>query len=233
MKTVAIVPARGGSKGVPRKNLCKVGGRPLIAWTIEAAVAAKGIDRVLLTTDSEEIAAIGRRFGAETPFMRPVEYAGDATPMIDSIMHAVEWLRDFDKFEFEYVMCLQPTSPLRTVEDIEKAVRMMAISGDDGVVSVCEASDHPLWVKRITCDSSLSDYIQQEDATTRRQDLPKALALNGAIFMAKRTVLEEKRGWYTNRTRPLLMPPERSLDIDTAWDLRLADLILRDREGIQ
>ena len=230
MKTVAIVPARGGSKGVPRKNLVKVAGRPLLAWTVEAAVEAKLIDRVILTTDSEEIAAIGRHFGAETPFMRPLEMAGDATPMIDSILHAVGWL-DLSGYKFDCVMCLQPTSPLRTTEDIDAACRMMALGDDDGVVSVCEASNHPLWVKRVTCESALTDYIEQEDQTTRRQDLPKALALNGAIFLAKRSVLETHRTWYTSRTRPYLMPPERSLDIDTPWDMRLADLILRERES--
>jgi N-acylneuraminate cytidylyltransferase/CMP-N,N'-diacetyllegionaminic acid synthase len=226
---LGIIPARSGSKSIPRKNIAIVAGKPLIAHTIQAALDAKHIDRVIVSTDSQEIADMARSFGAEVPFLRPPELAQDDTPGIEPILHAVRWLNDNDDYHPHYVMVLQPTSPLRTAEDIKAAVQLAQKQQADSVVSVCPAHQHPYWMKRITDDGRLVDFLSLERTYTTRQDLPPAYALNGAIYLVRCEVLLEHKTFYTDHTYAYVMSPERSLDIDTSWDLYLADLILKER----
>jgi CMP-N,N'-diacetyllegionaminic acid synthase len=226
-KCLALIPARGGSKGVPRKNIARVGGKPLIAWTIESALKADCIERVIVSTDDEEIAQVARHLGAEVPFLRPAELARDDTPGIDPLLHAVEWLAAHENYLPEWVMLLQPTSPLRTSGDITAAFALARDRQADAVVSITSASVHPFWTKKIDETGRLSDFVASNESETRRQDLPPAYSPNGAIYLIRRESLLAARNFFGNQTYAYVMPQERSLDLDTAWDLHLADLILR------
>jgi len=230
MKTVAIIPARSGSKGIINKNITLVGERPLIYWTIEEAKSSGIIDRVIVTTDSPEIADVAMQSGAEVPFLRPAKLAQDDTPGITPILHAIEWLATYDNYYPGMVMMLQPTSPLRQSDDIINAVQLANEHNADAVVSATTTSQHPYWMKTINDSGYMEDYIEQTQPVIRRQDLPPVFALNGAIYLAKRDIILSQKTWYTEKTYAYIMPPERSLDIDTPWDLYLADLILRDRK---
>ena len=229
MKVLAIIPARGGSKGIQHKNLRDLAGKPLIAWTIEAALTCPKLDRVIVSTDNEDIAATARQCGAETPFIRPPELAQDLTPTIPAIVHAVEWIEQNEGYQADYVMCLQPTSPLCTAEDLEKTVRLANEKKADAVVSVVEVEAHPYWMKHLDDEGRMTDFTSSPFPVFRRQDLPTLYALNGAIYLARRDVLIGLGTWYTTQTYAYIMPPERSLDINTPWDLYLANLVLRDR----
>ena len=226
---LAIIPARGGSKSIPHKNIVLVAGKPLVAWTVQTALACPLLDRVIVSTDDPEIAGVARHYGAEVPFLRPSELAQDDTPGVEPILHAVRWSDENEGYRPDYVMVLQPPSPLRTREDIEAAMQLARERQADGVVSVCSVHQHPYWMKRITEDGWLTDFLPLDSAYTCRQDLPPVYALNGAIYLARREVLLERQTFYTDRTYGYIMPPERSLDIDTPWDLHLADLILKER----
>ncbi|HZY31971.1 MAG TPA: acylneuraminate cytidylyltransferase family protein [Candidatus Methylomirabilis sp.] len=226
---VGLIPARGGSKVIPDKNILPVGGLPLIAWTIAAAKASKCLHRVIVSTDSPTIGGIAREHGAETPFLRPAALARDDTPGIEAVIHAVRWLDEHEGFRPHCAIVLQPTSPLRTAQDIEAAIGLAKERQADAVVSVCEAHQHPYWMKRMTEDGRLSDMFSPSEGYTRRQDLPRTYSLNGAIYLVRREILLERRTFYTERTYGYIMPSERSLDIDTPWDLYLADLILKQR----
>lgn len=225
---LALIPARGGSKGIPGKNLAPVAGRPLIAWTIATAMATRGLDRVVVTTDSTEIARVARELGAEVPFRRPPELARDATPGIDPVLHAVRWLESEEGYRSDLVMLLQPTSPLRSVADIESALELLDHRGTDAVVGVTAADHHPYWTKEVSEEGYLVDFQKLESVPTRRQDLPPVFAINGAMYLVRRETLLALGTLFPERTRALVMPPERSLDIDSAWQLQVADLILKD-----
>lgn len=228
---VGIVPARGGSKGIPGKNLKLVAGKPLIAWTIETAFAATMLDRVIVSTDSSEIAAVARRYGAETPFIRPAELAQDDTSGVAPVLHAAQWLAENEGYHPDLIIVLQPTSPLRIPADIDRAIELACEKQADAVVSVAPVEAHPYWMKRRDHDGRITDFMNVDQPIERRQDLPELYVLNGAIYLARREVLMERETFYTDNTFSLIMPIERSLDVDSPWDLYLADLILRDRRG--
>lgn len=226
---LALITARGGSKGIPGKNIAPLGGKPLIAWSIEAARRSRHVSRVVVSTDDEEIARVSRAWGAEVPFMRPRELALDHSPHIPVILHAVEWMELHGQCRPEYVLLLQPTSPLRRSEDIDAAVELIRERGVDSVIGVGEAASHPYLAKRIREDGWMEDFTPKPEGYLSRQSLPPAFAINGAIYLVRRDVLMERKALQTERSVVYVMPPERSLDIDTPWDLHLAELILRDR----
>lgn len=226
-KVLAIIPARGGSKSIPDKNIAILAGKPLIAWTIIEALKSRSLDRMIVSTDCCRIAEISREYGAEVPFVRPSEFAGDLTPGIAPIIHAVTWLRENEGYQPDYVMCLQPTSPLRTVEDIEATIEMIQQKDVDSVISMTTSDHHPYWMKAISQDGRIIDFLPKDTLITRRQDLPKVYAYNGAIYLVKYGVLLDLGTWHTDRAYAYLMPPERSIDIDSPWDLHLVDLILK------
>ena len=224
--TLAIVPARGGSKAVPRKNLRPVGGRPLIAWTIDAARRARSVQRVVVTTDDEDVAAVARANGAEVPFMRPSELAGDDVPGVVPVLHAVTWLDTHERYRPDRVILLQPTSPLRTASDIDAAIALHDRHPSASVVAVSPASHHPSWLKAVDAEGRVRDIVP-EDPNAVRQQLETVYAINGAIYIVRREELLARRALYGADTRAYVMPVERSLDIDSEWDLYLADLILQ------
>lgn len=227
MKVLGLITARGGSKGIPRKNLQPLAGRPLIAWTVEAAKAAKGLARIVLSTDDDEIASVCRGLGVDVPFMRPPTLAQDRSPHIDVVEHALASLETLDRFRPEYVLLLQPTSPLRRASDIEDALALATERRPNAVVSVAEAKTHPFLTKRLDENGCLVPFVESSLAYPRRQDLPPAYALNGAIFLNATKSLLRDRVFVPPGTVPLIMSRERSLDIDEPRDLRLAELIPR------
>ena len=227
--TLALVVARGGSKSIPRKNLALLAGKPLLAWTVEAALGCQAPLRVVISTDDEEIAQASTRYGASQPFLRPAELAQDDTPTVPVVMHAVEQLAT-GGYTPERVLLLQPTSPLRTAHDIDAAIAIAHEYEGASVVSVSPAAQHPHVMKRITHEGLLEDFDEHPPAG-RRQDLEAAFALNGAIYITPAQWLASHKTLYAEKTYGYVMPPERSIDVDDAWDLRLCELILRDRLG--
>jgi len=226
---LGLITARGGSKSIPRKNLMPLDGKPLIAWTFEVALQSRQLSRVILSTDDEEIAGVGRDWGIEVPFLRPSELANDDSSHISVVNHAIAWLEDHENVCPDYIMLLQPTSPLRTVEDIDTAIQIAEVRNAIAVVSVCETHHHPYLTKRTLEDGTLADFVSSNIAYLRRQGLPPAYALNGAIYLNRRDSLLHDKSFLPPGTYAYIMPQERSLDIDTPWNFYLADLILRNR----
>lgn len=212
-RVLALIAARGGSKGLPGKNILPVQGRPLLAWTVDAAHGARCIDRVVLTSDDDAIIAAARSLDCEVPFRRPAALATDTATSVDVVMHALDMLPGY-----QVVVLLQPTSPLRTAADIEAACGRFAISGAPACVSVCIAAQSPYWMFELSDSQKLLQLIEMPTGVTRRQDLPAVYALNGAIYVADTTWLRQSRTFLTRDTVASVMPAERSIDIDTPAD---------------
>lgn len=230
-RILAVITARGGSKRVPGKNIRPIAGKPLLAWTIEAARACGGrLQAVVLSTDDAEIASVGRQYGAEVPFIRPAELAGDTAGSLAVVQHAVRFVEARDNVRMDWVLLLQPTSPLRTSGDIEAAIDLAAAEACDSVVAVTEMPVHPVFAKKIDADGLLKPFLLEEPEGLRRQDVgPPAYIRNGAVYLTRWDVLMEQNSIYGARIRPCVMPAERSVDIDTELDFRLAELLLDDR----
>ncbi|MDP9341272.1 MAG: acylneuraminate cytidylyltransferase family protein [Actinomycetota bacterium] len=232
-RTLAVIPARGGSKGVPRKNVRPVLGRPLLAYTVDTALASRDLFHdVVLSTDDEEIAEVGRSLGLEVPFLRPPELAGDSVPMVPVLQHAVLFVERRDGFRMDWVLLLQPTEPFRTVEDVEAAIRLAGEGGCDSVISVVQVlAVHPILMKRIEGDRLLP-YCVEEREGTRRQDYdPPAYMRNGAVYLTRRDVLMERGSVWGDVIRPMVMPPDRSVSVDSELDLKLVEIMMAERAG--
>lgn len=230
-KILALIPARGGSKGVPRKNIRPVAGKPLLAYSIETALAVVEIlHRVIVSTDDEEIATVARQFGAEVPFIRPSDLAGDRIAMIPVIQHAIHFVEQQDGIHLDWVLLLQPTAPLRTSDDLRAAVGLAQAGGCDSVISVVPVfAHHPILMKRIE-NERLMPYCIEEREGTRRQDYqPPAYMRNGAIYLSRRDTLMSGSIWG-EVIRPYIMPEERSVNVDSEMDLRLLELMLQERQ---
>jgi N-acylneuraminate cytidylyltransferase len=217
---LGVITARGGSKGLPRKNLLPFRGAPLIAWTIEAARAAKSIDRLILSSDDEEIIEIARSLGCEAPFRRAAELASDTAASVDVVLDAADRAPGHD-----IVVLLQPTSPLRTAGDIEATLALMAAAGAPGAVSVSEAPCHPYLIFGRDAAGRLSPFVEKPPALSwRRQDLPPAYRVNGSVYAADLVWLRTERTLCkAGETVAYEMPVERSFDIDTLEDLQAAE----------
>lgn len=223
-RIIALIPARGGSKGLPRKNILLFAGKPLIAWTIEQALASNYLDRVIVSTDDNEIADVSKSYGADVPFIRPKELATDDAKAIDVISHTIDYLLKHDG-PFDILLLLQPTSPLRTSQDIENAIALLFAKKAKAVVSVCEAKHHPYWSNTLPEDGCMKDFIRLDILNKNRQELPIFYRLNGAIYLTYCDYLKKDSGFFGDRTYAYIMPPERSIDIDTKVDFRLAEIL--------
>ncbi|OKP90595.1 acylneuraminate cytidylyltransferase [Paenibacillus sp. P3E] len=212
-KVLAIIPARGGSKGIPRKNIKTIAGKPLIAWTIEEAKKSRYIDRLILSSEDSEIIEIARAYGCEVPFVRPKELSEDTTPGIDPVLHAINQLPNFD-----YVVLLQPTSPLRLLEDIDGCIENMVSIGAPACVSVTKTEKSPFWMYTLQGNKLLKPLIKQDEVISRRQDLPDIYALNGAVYVADINWLLIRGSFLEDETAAFVMPRNRSSDIDTEED---------------
>jgi N,N'-diacetyllegionaminate synthase len=223
-KVLSIIPARGGSKGLPRKNIAVLGGRPLIAYSIESALRSKWAGKVVVSTEDIEISKVSRRYGADV-LDRPEELAKDESSTISVVMHVLKTLEE-DGYVPEVVVLLQPTTPLRTSQDIDAAVDLFMKSDCDSVVSVCEMGHSPYWSFEDK-NGYLMPLFGEEYLHMRRQDLPPVYLPNGALFISRPEMLYRAKSFYSSRTLPYIMPPERSIDIDSATDLAEAELILK------
>jgi CMP-N-acetylneuraminic acid synthetase len=215
---LAVVPARSGSKGLPGKNERPLAGKTLVARAAEAARASGVVDRAILSTDSERIAAIGREAGLEVPFLRPAELAQDDTPMQPVIEHAVVTLEQ-EGYSPDIVLVLQPTAPLRTGTHVARAVGLLEETGADSVVTVVEIPRHlsPHYAMRIA-DGRLAPFLTEGAAITRRQDVEPAYSRDGTVYAVRRQVLVERHDLYGDDCRPLLVPAEESVNVDSAED---------------
>jgi CMP-N-acetylneuraminic acid synthetase len=231
VRVLAVIPARGGSKGVPRKNIRDVDGKPLIAYTIETALQARHLfHRIIVSTDDIEIAETARRFGADVPFMRPQELATDTARTIPVVQHAVRFVEEQDGVEMDWICLLQPTEPFRTVADLEVGLQLAARGGCDSVISVVQVfAVHPILMKRIDNDTLLPYCIEEPEGTRRQDYSPPAYMRNGAIYLTRRDVLLNQGSIWGGVIRPYVMPPERSVSVDSELDLKLVELLMEQR----
>ena len=231
MKIIGIIPARGGSKGIPKKNLNKIGEKSLLELAIECSHKSNALNRLILSTDNEEIANVGRSFGAEVPFIRPAELADDDTPDFQVFLHTIKWLKHQEKYEVDFAVWLRPTSPLREANDISQAIKLIRDTGADSVRSVCKVEHHPYWMKTIDENFTLNPIIAGSDESKyyRRQLLPDIFRLNGAVEVINVNSALKHNQLYGEDIRGYVMPVSRSLDIDTYEDLKYADFIFKTR----
>jgi CMP-N,N'-diacetyllegionaminic acid synthase len=227
MRTVAIIPARGGSKGVPRKNIRPLHGKPLLAYTAEAARRACRLARVILSTDDAEIAEAGRACGLDVPFIRPAELARDDTPMLPVVQHAVAFLESRGE-RFDAVCLLQPTNPMRRAEDIDACVELLEASGADSVFTVLPvpAEYNPHWVYLRGPDGSLRLSTGEAAPISRRQELPPAYHREGGVYVVRRDVLMVGGSLYGARACGHLVDQARSVNIDLPEDWLRAESLL-------
>jgi CMP-N-acetylneuraminic acid synthetase len=230
---IGIIPARGGSKGVSKKNIHPILGRPLIAYTISEALKSKLLTRVILSSDDDEIIEISKKCGVEVPFRRPKELAMDLTQSLPVIQHAVRFMEELEGVTYDCVVMLQPTTPLRLASDIDAGIELLLESGADSVISVVDVGAyHPLRMKRVIQNGLLINYIDQGHEDLRpRQQLPPVYIRNGALYITRRNVLLEQNSFTGRDCRAYIMPKERSVNIDTEFDLVLAEYLLKRRES--
>lgn len=220
MTLLALIPARGGSKGIPRKNIREFCGRPLLQWSIDAALAAACVNQVVVSTDDPEIAEVAKAGGADVPFLRPAELATDTAPGIAPVLHILEkWPEVSD------VLLLQPTSPLRTSADIEAIVALRQQAGRESAVSITPSAKHPAWMYSLSQDQRLEPLLQLDGAHCRQQLTP-AYVLNGALYLASRAFVLREQAFITLDTVGYAMPSERSVDIDTPLDWQWAEFLM-------
>lgn len=227
-KILGIIPARGGSKSIPRKNIKLFLGRPLIGWAIETLKKCQSIDRIIVSTDDEEIAAVARQWGAETPFMRPAELAEDTTPTLPVLQHAITWLKEHEQWEPDVVVLTQATSPGVPESSIREGLELFSSSGADSVISLVEVPGgySPHWQFRIAADGGAVLFTGEpvKKVIRRRQDLPKTYIRNSAFYIFKTKLLfDEDPSFYGDDVRGLVMDKKYDIDIDTPEDWIVAE----------
>ncbi len=223
LSVLAVVTARGGSAGLPRKNLRQVGGKSLLARAVEAGQQAAAVDRVVLSSDDPEIIQAGILAGCDVPFVRPAGLAGDQARSIDVVRHALKALPE----GYDLVVLLQPTSPLRTAEDVESALELCVRHGAPACVSLCAADKPPFWMHGLDDRLRLQPILPAYQGASRRQDLPRAFAVNGAVYVARTDWVRTQESFVTPETIGFIMPRERSIDIDDELDLVIAEALIR------
>lgn len=230
MTVLALICARGGSKGLPGKNLRPLGGRPLIGWAIEQARAAATVDRVIVSTDSEEIAAVARAEGADVPFLRPPELAQDASPEWLVWRHALGFVRETDGAYPDCLLVVPPTAPLRATEDLERCLAEYRKGGADVVVTVTDAHRNPYFnMVKLLPDGGVTLVIPPDGQVRRRQDAPPVYDMTTVAYVADPQFVVTHDGMFEGRVRPVQVPAARALDIDTLLDLRMAECLLASR----
>ena len=219
---LAIIPARGGSKRLPRKNLLDLCGKPLIAWSIEAALKSKYISKVIVSSDDEEILNIAKEYKADF-IKRPDELASDTATTFDALKHTLENVEKYD-----YVVLLQPTSPLRTEKHIDEAIELLKEKNADAIISVCEVEHSPLWSNTLDENLDMSNFLRDEVLNKRSQDLPKYYRLNGAIYICKTDKLLENKGFFLKENiYAYKMNKKHSVDIDEEIDFIIAEKLMQ------
>ena len=232
-RILGVIPARAGSKGIVNKNIIDVGGQPLIKYTIEAALNSSMITDCIISTDSDEIASLAESLGLSAPFIRPNNLSDDKALSLPVIQHAVNFMEQKHSFHYDAVIMLQPTTPLRTSEDIDKSLSILMSEKLDSVISVVEVEgNHPLRMKRIV-NNRLVNYVDQGHEDMRpRQDLPKVYIRNGAIYATIRDILIDEDSFIGENSYPFVMSKEKSINIDTISDLHLAQIYINNIKKI-
>jgi CMP-N-acetylneuraminic acid synthetase len=225
---VCVIPARGGSKGLPGKNIKMFCGKPLIAYTIEQARQSKYIDRIIVSTEDEKIAQISLEYGAEVRFIRPMEIAGGSSSTVDVLLHAINWLEDVDRYAFDILLLLHTTTPLRSVEDINKSISLMVEENADNVFSVAEAHRNPYFNMVEINKNGYAALVKQGNFTTR-QAAPLIYDMNSSIYVWWKELLKEKKKVFLDKTKIYVMPKERSIDIDDNIDFKIAEIMMEER----
>lgn len=228
MNVLGVIPARGGSKSVPRKNIALLHGKPMIVYTIEAAQQSCRLNDFVVSSEDEEIIEIARQYGAASPFIRPAELATDEAPSLPVVQHAVREMESIRGLSYDYVVLLQPTTPLRQAQDIDAAIEKLVATAADSVVSVCDVGAyHPARMRQIVDDRLVELPIHEPREMLRRQDLPPVYIRNGAVYAVKREVVMLQNSMIGQVSRPYIMPQERSVNVDSKLDLLLAEILLR------
>jgi len=230
MKVLGLIPARGGSKGVSRKNIRLLLGKPMLAYTIEAAKNAGRLTRVILSTEDEEIAEVGLKYGVDVPFMRPAELARDTTPTLPVIQHAIESLEAIGEV-YDAICLLQPTNPLRRAEDIDNCIELFEETGADSVISIRQVPHeyNPKWVYWKNADGKMVLTTGETAPISRRQDLPPAFHREGSVYVTRKTVLFEAGNLYGTDVHGYEIEPEHSVNIDTLEDWNEVERRLQER----
>lgn len=231
MRLLGLVPARGGSKGLPGKNIKPLAGLPLIGWTLRAARESGVLERIVVTTDSPEIAAVATSLGSPVRWLRPAELAGDLSPSIDFVLHALDQLKADDAWEPDAVMLLQPTSPFRSPDSIRRAAEAFAAAGTGSLASMSPAATHPWSCYFLDAGGRIRRAAAGAPEILRRQDLPPAYAPDGSIYVTAPSLLRRRRGFLDADTVAFLTPPEEAVDIDTAEDWARAEAYVRGRDA--
>lgn len=233
MQVLGLIPARGGSKGIPGKNIKKLGGKELIRYTIEAALAAEGLTELIVSTEDPAIAEISRKAGAQVPFLRPQELASDTSPTIDTVLHALEYFQEQGQI-FDAVCLLQPTTPFRTSSQIEQALERYRSTGADSLISVKEVPHqfNPYWIFEAR---EGTDYLQPAKSgrpvITRRQELPPAYYRDGSIYITSRQVIQAQRTFYGQKLTYCILSRGPHVNLDTMDDWQEAERIIKTWEG--
>jgi CMP-N,N'-diacetyllegionaminic acid synthase len=229
-RVLAIIPARGGSKGLPRKNIYPLHGKPLIAWTIEQAQRSGRIDSILVSTDDEEIAGVARDFGLTVPFLRPSALAGDSSLIADAILHAVDWLEAHGE-HFDIIALLEPTTPLRKSSDIDSAIALFleSLERADSLVSIGEIQNENPYVAQIIRDGYVVPFIGSGEIPSNRQQLNKVYFPHGGIYMSKMDAFRKYRTFYQTRTIGYLVEEWQNYEIDSIYDLICVRAIMEEK----
>jgi CMP-N-acetylneuraminic acid synthetase len=223
-----VIPARGGSKGLPQKNIRNLLGKPLIAYTIEQARQSQYIDRIIVSTEDARIAEISKQYGAEVPFIRPLELAGDEANIFDVLLHAMDWIEINEGYFFDISVLLHVTSPLREVKDIDNCISLLIQKEADNVFSVTESHRNPYFnMVEVTADGKVQ--LVKEGNYISRQAAPKVFDMNASIYVWWKDVLRKKKGIFLDKSIIYIMPRERSIDIDEELDLKIAEIFLKER----
>lgn len=226
-KILAIIPARSGSKGLKNKNIKIINGKPMINYTIEAALESGIFSNVVVSTDSQKYAKIAQKAGAEVPFIRPEKLATDKSTTTEVIMHAISEMEKRNDERYDYFMLLQPTSPLRTSGNIKQAYSLLKEKNANAVVSVCETDHNPLWSNTIDESLSLVDFLDTNE-NKRRQELPTYYRINGAIYLSKVNYYKKFNDFYYNDSYAYIMNKRESIDVDDIIDFKLAQVLMEE-----
>lgn len=233
MFCLGVIPARGGSKTVPRKNISLLNGKPMIAYTIEAAHKSKKLSHFVVSSEDEEIINIAKDYGAPVPFVRPSELATDEAPTLPVVQHAVEQMEIIEDVIFDFIVLLQPTTPLRQPEDIDEALDKLIATGADSVISVCDVGAyHPARMRWIVDDQLIELPIREPKEMLRRQDLTPVYIRNGAVYAVKRDVVMKQNSMIGKISRPYIMQEIQSINVDSKLDYLLAEIILSGANSI-
>lgn len=225
-KILSLIPARGGSKGIPNKNIVKLNGLPLISYTITASLSSQYIDSTVVSTDSADIAETAKKYGASVPFMRPMELASDRAKTIDAVLHAISVLEEKGE-NFDVLILLQPTQPLRTAKDIDAAIECFFERGQRSLVSVSPVEEHPLLIRTVNVVGDAVPLLHK-NSTCRRQDMERYYKVNGCIYINRIDELSEESSFNDNQTA-FIMEFEHSVDIDEFKDICLAEFYLKNK----